>query len=193
MAAGVRVLRITGTAGSVTIDGIGAAANTVANATDTHQATAVGSNFPIKVPTGADKYSYWVNTALQMTSLGGSTAIQNIKWWTSVSDDFGTGISTVAATVGSGNTHGYTQATGVEGDSGDELTTAAYTNGDLKPFNGTDPFVIYQDEASALLVSGTLYQAGWFTGIVVYQLVVDNTAGAGTTAPETFTWQYDEV
>jgi hypothetical protein len=181
MPATVKINRYTGSGPTKTnITG----ANTVANATDTHQSSATGSSDPIRIPTSGINYSYWVVCRLEctVTPLG---TLNNIRWYTDGSNTFGTGVTCKVQTATS-----YVQATGTAGISGIQLTTGNYPTLAGAPVNAFTYVV-----GSPLSVSGSLSNpsTGDFGDFVVYQLEVDSTAVPGVTGTETFTWLYDET
>jgi hypothetical protein len=181
MPATVKINRYTGS-GPTKTDITGA--NTVANATDTHQSSATGSSDPIRIPTSGTNYSYWVVCRLEctVTPLG---TLNNIRWYTDGSNTFGTGVTCKVQTATS-----YVQATGTAGTSGIQLTTGNYPTLAGAPVNAFTYVV-----GSPLSVSGSLSNpsTGDFGDFVVYQLEVDSTAVPGVTGTETFTWLYDET
>lgn len=181
MAASVRINRLTGAGPTKTdITGI----NTVANASDTHQATASGSSNPIRIPASGTNYSYWVSTRLEctVTPLG---TLNNIRWYTDGSNTFGTGVTCKVQTA-----NAYVQATGTAGTSGLQLTTGNHSG-----LAGATVNAFTYTVSSPLSVTGSLNNpsTGDFGDLVVYQLDVADTAQPGVTGSETFTWQYDET
>lgn len=177
MAATVQIARLTGATPNATdITSI----NTRANAEDAH--STAGTTNSILVPAAGTNYSYWVNTRLNVTAITSGT-VDNVKWYTDGSNNFGTGVS---ARVGTAT--GYTQATGTPGTTGTELTVGNYptfTLGNANAFAYTS--------ASPLSVTGTTSVTGQFGDRVVYQIEVGTTAASGATASETFTWRYDDT
>ena len=185
MAASVSILRITGAfAGQSTTDITGA--NTVANAQDTHEATATLSSNPVRIPSIGSNYSYWVTTRLYAATAPTGT-INNIRWYTGGSDNFGTGVSTIGQQATT-----YVQATGTAGTSGNLLTTTGHTGLIGAPYM---PFTYIQ--TTPLSITGSItYGASFpaqFGNYFVYQLAVASTASPGATGQLTFTWLYDET
>jgi len=185
MAATVTIRRWTGASGSPTRTDI-TSANTVANAVDSHQATASGSTNPIKIPAAGTNRSFWVCTRLSV-DVAPSGTIDNIRWHGDGANNFGTGVGAVVSKASS-----YVQATGMTGSTGDALNTTNYGS-TLSP---TTPaaFTMYTS-GSPLAVTGsvtTMTQTA-LGSLVVYQLTVTMGASAGTTAQETFTWLFDET
>ena len=158
--------------------------NTVANANDTHQTTAAGSNDPIRIPPSGTNYSYWVTTRLSATTTPAGM-IDNIRWYTDGTNNFGTGVTCVGNDASS-----YVQATGTVGTSGTQLTT-----GNHGGLSGSPVDVFTYDSMSPKSIAGSISNpsTGDFGDFFVYQVEVDNTASPGTTTQETFTWLYDET
>ena len=182
MAADVQIRRWTGSSGSPTKTNI-TSINTRANAEDTH--STAGTTNPIQIPSAGTNYSYWVSTRLFANSAP-SGVIDNIRWHTDGTANFGTGVDANVAQATS-----YVQATGTGGETGNQLTTIAHTGLSGAP---VDAFTNYPAAATALAVTGSINAAtGDFGNFVVYQLTVGTTAGPGATAMETFTWLYDET
>ena len=181
MAADVQIRRWTGSSGSPTKTNI-TSINTRANAEDTH--STAGTTYPIQIPSAGTNYSYWVSTRL-FANTAPSGVIDNIRWHTDGTANFGTGVD---ANVGQASS--YVQATGSAGSTGNQLTTVAHTGLSGAP---VDAFTNYPAAGTALAVTGSINAAtGDFGNFVVYQLTVGTTAGPGATAMETFTWLYDE-
>lgn len=183
MAATVVINRWTGASGSPTKTAI-QSANTVANASDAHQATASSSTNPIRVPAAGTNYSYWVSTRLS-ASVTPSGTINNIRWYTDGANNFGTGITCKGNTASA-----YVQATGVAGTSGDVLNVTNHTS-----LAGATADVFTYTSGSPKSITGSISNpsTGDFGDFFVYQIEVATTAGPGVTNQETFTWLYDET
>jgi hypothetical protein len=182
MAADVQIRRWTGSSGSPTKTNI-TSINTRANAEDSH--STAGTTNPIQIPSAGTNYSYWVSTRL-FANTAPSGVIDNIRWHTDGTANFGTGVD---ANVGQASS--YVQATGSAGSTGNQLTTVAHTGLTGAP---VDAFTNYPAAGTALAVTGSINAAtGDFGNFVVYQLTVGTSAGPGATAMETFTWLYDET
>jgi hypothetical protein len=158
---------------------------TRANAHDAHAPT--DTTNPIRIPPSGTNYSYWVNTRLEVTGAP-DTGIDNIEWYTDGSNNFGTGtgMNVLTATV-------YSQATGVEGTSGTELTKANYDAGPGTANNDlTDAFS--HNAGSPKAVAGSIgASTGDLGDLVVYQLTVISTADPGELdVDETLTFTFDE-
>lgn len=177
MAATVQIVRLTGAGPTATdITSI----NTRANAEDAH--STAGTSNSILVPTSGTNYSYWVVTRLNVTAITSGT-VDNVKWYTDGSNNFGTGVTCKVNTA-----TGYVQATGTAGTSGAQLTTGAYAT-----LAGAPSDAFSYTSGSPLSVSGTTTTTGQFGDRVVYQIEVGTTAASGATAQETFTWKYDDT
>jgi len=179
MAATIKINRLTG-AGPTKTDIT--SANTVANATDSHQSTASSSNNPIRIPSSGTNYSFWVATRLEC-SVAPAGTVNNIRWFTDGSNTFGTGVSCKVQTATS-----YIQATGTTGTTGDVLNTSNYSS-----LAGVTANAFGYTSGATLSVSGSTSGTGDFGDLVVYQLEVISTASPGVTGQETFTWMYDET
>lgn len=181
MAATVTIRRWTGASGGPTKTDI-TAINTRANAEDAH--TTAGTSNPVQVPESGSNYSYWVSTRLSADTSPSGT-IDNIRWYTDGSNNFGTGITHVVNTASA-----YVQATGTAGVTGTELTTGNHANLAGAPANS-----FARTSGSPLTVTGSISNpsTGDFGHFVVWQFVIDSTAGPGASAQETFTFKYDET
>jgi hypothetical protein len=186
MAADVRIRRWTGSEAGPSYSVI-TSINTRANAEDTH--TTDGTTNSILIPSLGSNYSYWVNTRLYIQTINSGT-VDNIKWYTDESNNFGTGVTCIGATAAS-----YGQATGVAGQTGDELTVSNYSHtGAGGGVLNTEPSDVFAyGEGSPLSVTGSATSSGNVGHFVVYQIVVGTTASSGATAAETFTWKYDDT
>ncbi len=198
MAATVNIMRWTGAVGGppdrTAING----ANTVANANDSHQPTALGSNNPIKIPTVGTNYSYWVTTRLRAVTVPAGT-INNLRWYSDGVNNFGDGVGCIVGRVTGvkGAVTNYVQATGTLGTTGNLLNITNHPNlVDLGGGDRTRSFTTYTS-GSPMSVGGSVLSSDSintdFGDFVVYQLTVDTTASAGVTGQETFTWLYDET
>ena len=176
MAATVIINRLTGAGPTKTAI---TNANTRANASDSPSETTGNS---ILVPTSGTAYSYWVTTRLEVTAITAGT-VDNVKWFTDGSNNFGTGV-----TCRVGTATAYTQATGTLGDTGTALTTGAYPSFTLGNANAFTYIT-----SAPLSVTGTASANGEFGDRVVYQIEVASGASSGATAQETFTWRYDDT
>lgn len=183
MAATVVINRWTGSSGGPTKTAI-QGANTVANASDAHQSTAVGSSNPIRVPSAGTNYSYWVATRLS-ASVTPSGTINNIRWHTDGANNFGTGV-----TCKGNDATSYVQASGTAGTTGIQLTVGNYAT-----LSGAPSDVFAHTVGSPKAITGSLSNpsTGDFGDFFVYQIEVASTASPGATGQETFTWLYDET
>lgn len=186
MAADVGIYRKTGAGPTTTrIDSGGGSGSTRGSTSD---APVPGTSDPIPIPGAGTNFSYWVVTRINAVSTPTGT-INNLKWYTDGTNSW-TGV-----TVEVGTATDYTQATGTQGTSGDELTNTNYTTGTLTPTDPSADNAFAYTSGSPLSVTGTISNpsTGEFGDHVVYQLSVGSTATAGTLASETFTWVYDET
>lgn len=183
MAATIIINRWTGSSGAPTktdITGI----NTVANASDAHQATAAGSTNPIVIPSAGTNYSFWVSTRFSCSVTPAGT-VNNIRWYTDGANSFGTGVTCKAQ-----NATSYVQATGTTGTTGTQLTTGNHAGLSGAP---ADAFSFTSGSPKSLTGSITNPNTGDFGDFMVYQLEVGTTASPGVTGTETITWLYDET
>ena len=178
MAATVTIRRWTGSTGSPTKTDI-TSINTRANAEDAH--STAGTTNSVLIPAAGSNYSFWVATRLSVDAITSGT-VNNIKWYTDGSNNFGTGVTAIGNTATS-----YVQATGTTGTTGTQLTTGNYST----VTTPVDPFTF--TSGSPKSVSGTTSTTGDVGDFFVYQIVVGTTAASGASAQETFTWQYDDT
>lgn len=181
MAATVTIRRWTGASGSPTktdITGI----NTRANAEDAH--STAGTNNPIQIPGSGTNYSYWVSTRLSADTSPSGT-IDNIRWYSDGSNNFGTGVTCKGNSATS-----YVQATGTLGTTGTQLTTGNHSGLSAAP---VDVFTHTSGSPKSLSGSISNPSTGDFGDFFVYQIEVGTSAGPGATAQETFTFKYDET
>lgn len=168
----IQIRRWTGAAGSETKDNI-TDTNTRFLASDSH--TVAGTSNPVLIPDSGTNYSYKASTRLYYDGSGTGT-IDNIKWYTDGDNNLGTGIGLNVKTAST-----YSQATGTEGETGDEMT------------GGSDAFDY--TSANPLSVTGSVTDpANEDVGdFVELQSTVGTTASAGTSTQETVTWRYDST
>lgn len=185
MPATVQISRKTGASpGSATnITGI----NTRANAEDAHSVS--GTSNPIRVPASGTNYSYWVTTRLNVTVTPSGT-INNLRWFTDGTNNFGTGVTCNVGKANVGADAGYRIATGTPGTTGTQLTTGNHSGLTGSP---VDSFTY--TSGSPLSLTGSLSNptTGEFGDHVVYQIAVATTASPGVTGSETFTFRWDET
>lgn len=186
MAATVKINRLTGVTPDTTdLNPSGPTGiNTRANLTDTHSTASLTD--PIPIPEVGTNYSFWVSTRLNCTVAPDGT-INNLRWYTDGNNNFGTGVTCLAAKASTGANAGYRQATGTS-TSGTELNQTNHTGLDEAP---ASPFTFTSGSPKSLV--GSTSTTGLFGDIMVLQIAVDNTAGPGATGQETFTWRYDET
>lgn len=181
MAATVTIRRWTGSSGAPTktdITGI----NTRANAEDAH--STAGTSNPIQIPSSGTNYSFWVSTQLSADTTPSGT-IDNLRWYTDGSNNFGTGVTCKMNTASA-----YVQATGTAGTTGDILNTTNHTS---LAGATSDCFGFTSGSPKTLTGSISNPSTGDIGHQAVYQLEVADTAGPGATSQETFTWKYDET
>lgn len=181
MPATVDITRTTGATGSPTI-GIITNINTRANAFDSN--TTADTTNPIQIPASGNNYSYWVSTRLTC-SVSPAGTINNLRWYTSGTNPFGTGV-----TVQFGEASSYVQATGTPGQTGTALSTSAYSTLLAAPVN---PFTYTSSSPYSLTGSLSNPSTGAFGNWIIYQIVVASTTLPGPTAQASFTWKYDET
>ena len=174
----VKIFRLTGSTPTETdITSI----NTRLNATDAHSTG--GTTNPIKIPDSGTNYSYWATTRLNVTDNPDSNTVDNMKWYTDGSMDYGTGVGMNVAAAS-----GYVQATGAEGETGDELgathTDLINTVTGAGSYTSASPMAI---DTSNTGTSSTGFIGDW----IAQQVTVDSTAGVGATSTETLTFQFD--
>lgn len=175
MAATVQIRRLTAA---------GAGTSTDVTSACIHAGTQDSNTSPcaIRIPSSGSNYSFWVNTQLNCTAAP-DNALTNVYWYSDGTNSFGTGVEAVVATACT-----YTQAAGTAGSSGCVLNITNYP--DLCS-GGASRLFLYTSSCK-LTVAGSTTTTGSFADRVVFQLQVESTAGAGNTAEETFTWQWDE-
>lgn len=183
MPATVIINRWTGASSAPTKTAI-TSGNTVANANDTHTATAAGSADPIRIPSAGTNYSYWVSTRLS-ASTSPTGSITNIKWY-ATGNNFGTGVGA----IGNQGT-AYVTAVGTQGTTGNILSTASHAG-----LAGSAPVDVFTyTSVLPRAIGGTLGSTatGDFGSFFIYQVTVGTGAQPGTTGPSQFNWTYDET
>jgi len=181
MAATVTIRRWTGDAGSPTKTNI-TNTNARCNAVDSPFTNQTLS--PVIIPDGGlENYSFWCSTRLSVDVAPG-TGIDDIVWYTDGVNGLGVGRELKVAKA-----NDYVEATGIVGQSGDELTMANHAELVAEPVDAFG-FTI----ASPLSVTGSI---GATTGdlgqFVVHQHVIGPTAQAGAGTPETISYFFDEI
>lgn len=179
MAATVTIRRWTGASGAPTKTDI-TSINTRANAEDAH--STAGTANSVLIPAAGSNYSFWVATRLSIDAITAGT-VNNIKWYTDGSNNFGTGVTALAQ-----DATAYVQATGTTGTTGLALNTTNYATLTGAP---VDPFTF--TSGSPKTVTGSATATGDLGNFLVYQIVVGTTAASGASGQETFTWQYDDT
>lgn len=181
MAATVIIQRATGPAGSLTLTNI-TSINTVVNQIDQHQSVLLGSASPIPVPALGVNYSFWCSTRLNVTAPP-ANIINNLRWYTDGSNNFGSGIACVGQSANQGADAGYRQAT-----SAIQLNVLNHTGLSAAP---VDVFSFVA--GSPKLLNGSQSSTGPFGDYFVYQIQVTPTADPGLSGQEAFIWSYDET
>lgn len=150
----------------------------------TSDAPAPGSADPIPIPGAGTNHSFWATFRLNATTTPDGT-INNIRFYSDGSNGLGTGV-----TVTGMDSASYVQATGTQGTSGNELTTANHAG-----LTGTPVDVFGWTSGSPKTVPGSLVNpsTGEFGNRMVLQSHVADTASPGSTPAETFTFVYDET
>jgi hypothetical protein len=161
--------------------------NTRANAEDAHTTAGVANS--IRIPAAGTNYSFWVTTRLDVTVTPAGT-IDNLRWFTDGSNNFGTGVTCKGAKASTGANAGYRQATGTVGTTGDILNGTNHTGLDEAT---ADVFGFTSGSPKSLTGTISNPTTGQFGDHWVYQIEVASTASPGATAAETFTWRYDET
>jgi len=154
---------------------------------------APGTLNPIPIPSaGSFNRSYWKSHCLDLS--GTYTDISNIRFFTdgSINWTLGTSGGVYVATKSSGDSGlpqaNYTQATGTEGVSGDDMMSSiTYYSG------GTKQLVSNYTDLNPLLIDSTHYSGAVKTKFVVTQVWVDDDATHGAQPAEQYTFMWDEV
>lgn len=148
---------------------------------------------PIPIVTGQTKRSFWRHIYLKCTGAP-ATKCDNFKFYTD-GGGFGTGITVYVGNETPTNTNvadtGYEVATGVIGDSGDELVA---NHGSVT--GKTDVFTYTSGSSKTVSCSEGSNQIDAVneeTDYIILQMDVADTASPGTLPQETFTFQYDEI
>lgn len=188
MSATVKIVRLTGSSPTETdLNPSGPTGiNTRASASDVHSTSSLDD--PIQIPDSGTSYSYWVTLRLKCTVSPAGT-INNIRWYTDGSNNFGTGVSMKCAKASTGANSGYRQATGIPG-TGLELNQSNHTGLDESPSNA---FAFTALSPKSLNGSISNPNVGQFGDLLVYQLEIDQTASPGPTAGEWLYMKYDET
>jgi hypothetical protein len=182
MAATVLINRLTGTGGAEVETDI-TSGNTRASTSDV---PVPGTSDPIPIPGAGNNYSYWVTTRLETTVAPAGT-VDNLRWYSDAAG-FGTGVTVTGADASTTTNAGYREATGTQGTTGLQLTTANHTGLDAAPVDVTG-----LTSGAPRVLAGTTTTTGRFGDHFVYSFDVGTTASAGTTPANTFTFQYDET
>ncbi len=181
MAATVKIARYNG-AGAGASNDITSASLTIGTSDEATEAS------PIPIPTSGSNHSYWVHTALVATAAA-DNSIDNIKWYTDGTNSLGTGVTAIM-----GMASAYDQATGTAGSSGEVLNSTNHASLSGCPSGATSDMFLYTSSCK-LQIPGSIAATTGSIGDewVVIQLSVISTAGAGNTAEEVITFEYDET
>lgn len=179
MAADVQIRQWTGASGSETKTDV-TGANSRYHSADVYSASSTDNS--VLIPDSGTNYSFWRTVRLYINTISDGT-VDNIRYYTDGSNDYGTGVSVVVATAGS-----YVQATGTVGETGDELNET--NHGGL---NGAPSDAFAYTSGSPLSVTGSSSTTGDVGDFIVDQLQVADTAASGTTSQETTTIKYDDT
>jgi len=141
-----------------------------------------GTNYKIPIPASGINYSFWKSHCLAIS--GVYTEISNVRWYTD-GTGFGTGVEVYVCPSGLTEDQ-YSQATGIEGKTGDEMVAnhphVLAASGAFN-YTSTNPLLV-----DAGPISGTA-----ITNHIVLQMAVNSNASPGQLSAETFTFVYDEV
>jgi len=196
MTATVKVMEITGPAGSKTYTEVTNRVRFFTKDQATDQSTPQDT-YSIPIPTSGYNYSYWKAICLDLS--GTFTKINNIRHYTdgSIGWTLGTNGEVRRGNRDSGD-HGcpdgsYQQASGTEGETGYPIEDS--TNGHAYYKDQTTPTVNVENdtEASPATIDSTDHTSAGKTKHIVLQVKVDTDATQGAQAAETFTWKYDEI
>ena len=168
-------------------NGAAGAASDITSGTSRFAATDqvyAGSNFPLVVPTSGSNYSYWKHYRPHVT-VAPTGLINNVKFYTdgaTQSDASWDGLLLYGAKVAS-----YDQATG-DGTTGDEASANHTNTPTMTLASGMSSGTPLSFQGSVSAATGSL-----LASFLLLQMTVNNSAGPGTAALETMTWQYDET
>lgn len=179
MAAVISIRRWSGPASHPTKTDI-TGVNTRANTEDSHSSS--GTANCLLIPAIGKNFSYWVSTRLYIESISKGT-IDNIRWFTDGTNNFGTAVACVGNTADS-----YTPASGIPGQTGLELSLSNC------PTLTSEPVDIFSfTPSSPKNLTGSAAKTGDVGQFLVYQIQVGSAAQTGATAQETFTFKYDDT
>ena len=148
---------------------------------------------PIPKPAAGTNYSFLKQVYLKCATAP-SSQCDNFKWYTD-GGGFGTGIALKVGNQFPTKTKlsnaGYEVATGVVGESGDEMISShagVTSSSDAFTKTSNTPLEVSCGEAGNLINA-----VGETTNYIVLQAEVINTASAGAPSNETVTWKWDEI
>lgn len=151
----------------------------------------VDSNDPIPIPGAGTYYSRWKHIFLYCSAINDATQIDNVKFYTSGSLNWGTGVDVQVGnqtpTHNSGSTAGYD-----ESDTDNQELVANHANITTKANVNTktsgSPLSVSISEASNIIDA-----TGESSDYIVLQMDVGSTASPGDISDQTLTIQYDEI
>lgn len=165
----------------------------------TSDVAAPGTNNPIPIPTSSFKYSFWMSLALSISAMNDATLLNNHKFYSdgTIGWTLGTSGELRLGARDSGDfgcpEGSYDQATGTQGDTGDDLEDPTNGHDYYKgQTNKSDPVGNYTSGSPATIDTADKTAAGDFKHVVL-QAKVASDATRGAQAAETLTFQYDEV
>lgn len=168
--------------------------------TDDNWHTIDGTN-PVPIPGAGSNYAGWIHFLAKMTARPGTEVVNNLKFYTD-GTGYGTGIGVNIGNQFPGNTAASPEA-GYEVTAFNPIGTTCYEmsvagpNGHSVITSTADAFA--QTSASPFTgpsiseASSQLDAVGEMSNYFCVQASVDNTAGAGVKAAETYTIRYDET
>jgi len=179
MPATVTVRRWTGTAGAPTKTNVTSATTRVSQSDN----PTPGTGTPIPIPPSGESRSWWASFRLSCDVTPAGT-IDNLKWYSDGTNNFGTGVSMDGADASTGADAGYRQAADTD------LSQANHTGLDAAPAS-----VFGYTSGSPKVLGGSIANpsTGDFGDFFVLQMTVVSTASPGVTPSETFTFQFDET
>lgn len=196
MAATITVVEVTGDAGSKVYTTITNRVRLFTKDQATNQTTAQ-ITFPVPIPAAGFSYSYWKHVAIEVA--GVFTKVDNVRHYSDgggINWNFGTDGELRRGNKDAGDigcpTANYSQATGVEGTTGDTIEVHPYyATETVKTINIDDDVVGLpaQVDSTGLVAAG-------YCKMIVMQVKVDTAANgalSGTQVAETLTWKYDVI
>ncbi len=142
----------------------------------------------IPIPSSGSNHSFWMSSALVAT-VAPDNNLTNLKWYTDGTNSLGTGVTGIVATAS-----GYAQAVGTAGSSGALLSSTCHAGLTGSPGAATSDMFAFSSSCK-LGIAGSIGAATGSAGDewLLHQLSVISTAGAGNTAEESLTFEFDET